>query len=69
MKALSRIPDRALGYLGLLLIGAISWAADRLSPSKREPGIPTRAVSLGSARPSKAGRTGVTAVTTPRVAA
>ena len=33
MKALSRITDCALGHLGLFLIGAISWTADRLSTS------------------------------------
>jgi hypothetical protein len=69
MKALSRITDRALGHLGLFLIGAISWAADRLSTSGSEPGIPTRVVPIRGARPSGAGRTGVTAATTPRVAA
>jgi hypothetical protein len=69
MKAISRITDRALGHLGLFLIGAVSWTADRLSASGPEPGIPTRVVSLRSARPSDAGRTGVTAATTPRVAA
>ena len=69
MKALSRITDRALGHLGLFLIGAISWAADRLSTSRPEPGIPTRVVSLRTARPTGAERTGVTAATTPRVTA
>jgi hypothetical protein len=69
MKALSRITDRTLGYLGLFLIGAISWTADRLSPSGAEPGIPTRVVPLRSARPAGAGRTGVTPATTPRAAA
>ena len=69
MKALSRITDRALGHLGLFLIGAISWTADRLSTSGSGSGIPTRVVPLRSARPSGAGRTGVTAATTPRVAA
>jgi hypothetical protein len=69
MKTLSRITDRALGHLGLFLIGAISWTADRLSTSGPEPGFRTRVVPLRSARPSGAGRTGVTAATTPRAAA
>ena len=69
MKALSRITDRALGHLGLFLIGAISWTADRLTTSGSESGIPTRVVPIRGARPSGAGRTGVTAATTPRVAA
>jgi hypothetical protein len=69
MKALSRITDCALGHLGLFLIGAISWTADRLSKSGPEAKIPTRVVPLRSARPSGAGRTAVTAATTPRVAA
>jgi hypothetical protein len=69
MKAPSRITDRTLGYLGLFLIGAISWTADRLGTSGRQPGVPTRVVPLRSARPNTAGRTGVTGPTTPRVAA
>jgi hypothetical protein len=69
MKALSRITDRALGHLGLFLIGAISWTADRLSTSGSESEIPTRVVPLRSARHCGTGRTGVTAATTPRVAA
>jgi hypothetical protein len=69
MKTLSRITDRALGHLGLFLIGAISWTADRLGTSAPEPGIPFRVVPLRSARPKAAGRTGGTSATTPRVAA
>jgi hypothetical protein len=69
MKALSKITDRALGHLGLFLIGAISWTADRLSMSGSESEIPTPVVPLRNARPCGAGRTGVTAATTPRVAA
>jgi hypothetical protein len=70
MKTLSRITDRALGHLGLFLIGAISWTADRLSTNALQPGSPARVVPLRSPRPSTAGRTGVPrATTTPRVAA
>jgi hypothetical protein len=69
MNPLSRITDRALGHLGLFLIGAISWTADRLGASGLQPGIPTRVVLLRSARRNTAGRTGVTRATTPRVAA
>jgi hypothetical protein len=69
MKPLSRITDRALGYLGLFLIGSISWTANRLGTSALQPGNPTRVVPLRSARHNTAGRTGVTRATTPRVAA
>jgi hypothetical protein len=69
MKALVRITDRALGHLGLFLIGALSWAAERLGPRRPEPEAPRRVVRLPGARPSGAGRAGVTRVTTPRVAA
>jgi hypothetical protein len=69
MKTLSSITDRALGYLGLFLIGAISWTADRLGASGLQPGVPTRVVPLRSARPNTAGRAGVTRAATPRVAA
>ena len=50
MKTLSRITDCALGHLGLFLIGAISWTADRLSTSGPEAKIPTRMVPIRSAR-------------------
>ena len=50
MKALNRIADRTLGHLGLFLIGAISWTADRLGASALQPGNPTRVVPLRSAR-------------------
>ena len=46
MKALSKITDRALGHLGLFLIGAISWTADRLSTSGSDSG------ALGPAAPA-----------------
>jgi hypothetical protein len=69
MKALSRITNCALGHLGLFLIGAISWTADRLSTSGPEAKIPARVVPIRSARSSGTGRTTVTAATTPRVAA
>ena len=69
MKALNKITDRTLGYLGLFLIGAISWTADRLGASGLQPGNPTRVVPLLSARRNTAGRAGVTRATTPRVAA
>jgi hypothetical protein len=62
MKALNRITDPALGHLVLPLIGA-------RSPRGPEPGLPTRLLPVRGARPSGAGRTGVTAATTPRVAA
>jgi hypothetical protein len=69
MKAIGRITDRALGHLGLFLIGAISWTADRLNASGPEPGVPTRVVPLRNARPQATGQTRATAATTPRVAA
>jgi hypothetical protein len=54
MGPLDRIADRSLGYLGLFLIGAISWMADRMGPVTRpEPGVPTRMVRR---TPAPAGR-------------
>jgi hypothetical protein len=58
MGPLDRIADRSLGYLGLFLIGAISWAADRLGSQNRPvPGVPTRVVrrTPGLARPARPG--------------
>jgi hypothetical protein len=43
MRPLDRIADRALGSLGLFIIGAISWAADRLTAAGRPaPETPAR---------------------------
>jgi hypothetical protein len=33
MERLERVADRFLGYLGLFLIGAISWVAERMGPA------------------------------------
>jgi hypothetical protein len=69
MRPIDRITDRALGYLGLLLIGAISWTADQLSAGAVEPGVPAGQVVRRPAPRAGAGRTRVTAVATPRAAA
>jgi hypothetical protein len=58
MGPLDRITDRCLGYLGLFLIGAISWAADRLGPANRLPGVPTRVVHRTLAPARAAARPG-----------
>jgi hypothetical protein len=47
METVARITDRTLGYLGLFLIGAISWVADHVGEA-REP-----APSVGARRPSR----------------
>jgi hypothetical protein len=33
MRAVERMADRCLGYLGLVLIGAIGWVAERMEPA------------------------------------
>jgi hypothetical protein len=46
MRKLERVADRCLGYLGLLLIGAISWVAERMGPAPQPaPGARARRVS------------------------
>jgi hypothetical protein len=46
MERLERIADGCLGYLGLFLIGAISWVAERMGPVPRPaPGARARRVS------------------------
>ena len=52
MKTLSRITDCALGHLGLFLIGAISWTADRLSTSGSGSEAPTRGARSGALGPA-----------------
>jgi hypothetical protein len=32
MGTIERVADRCMGYLGLFLIGAIGWMADRMGP-------------------------------------
>ena len=49
METAARITDRTLGYLGLFLIGAISWVADHLGEA-RQP-----APTVGPRRPSRPG--------------
>ena len=68
MRPLSTIADRAMGYLGLFLIGAISWAADRRGSTGPEPGIPTRMVPRRGVVPKGAAHPGVPFTTTPRAA-
>jgi hypothetical protein len=36
MKRVEQVSDRFMGYLGLFLIGALSWAADHMAP-RRHP--------------------------------
>jgi hypothetical protein len=46
MERLERVADRCLGYLGLFLIGAISWVAERMGPAPQPaPGARARRVS------------------------
>ena len=42
MGIVNGVADRCLGYLGLFLIGAISWMADRIAPAP-EPAPRARA--------------------------
>ena len=53
MRALEAVGDRFMGYLGLFLIGAISWAADRMGPprlpARPTPVVPSR-ISLATHR-------------------
>ena len=63
METFDGIAGRCLGYLGLFLIGAISWAADHLGPA---PGVPVRMVSRRSARPYRALRPGAALARTQR---
>jgi hypothetical protein len=66
MGCLDQITDRSLGYLGLFLIGAISWAADRLgSANLPVPGVPTRVVHRSPA-PARAARPDPSVPTTLR---
>jgi hypothetical protein len=69
MRPIDRITDRALGYLGLLLIGAISWTADRLSAGAVEPRVPAGQAVRRPASRAGAGRPRMTPVATPRAAA
>lgn len=63
MGAFDGIAGRCLGYLGLFLIGAISWAGDHLGPA---PGVPIRMVSRRRARPDTALRPGASVAGTQR---
>jgi hypothetical protein len=36
MRAVEVLVDRSMGYLGLFLIGAISWVADRMGPAPQQ---------------------------------
>ena len=66
MGTFERIVDTGLGYLGLFLIGAVSWTADRLPLAGRpEPGVPTRMVSHPRVTPGRGIRP-VSQATTPR---
>jgi hypothetical protein len=53
MRTMATVGDRLMGYLGLFLIGAISWVADRTGPSRLParpaPGVPSR-ISLAAHR-------------------
>ena len=42
MGTVEKAVDRCMGYLGLFLIGAISWVADRMAPDPK-PAPRTRA--------------------------
>jgi hypothetical protein len=46
MGTVEKVVDRCLGYFGLFLIGAISWAADRMGPVPQPaPRVRARRVS------------------------
>ena len=45
------ITERGLGYVGLFLIGALSWAADRLGPADPSTRVPRSARRPGAAAP------------------
>ena len=65
MGTVERIADRGLGYLGLFLIGAMSWVADHLAPAPRPaPRAPARTVALQGATRGRADRPGVALATT-----
>jgi len=49
METVARITDRTLGYLGLFLIGAISWVADHMGEARNA------APTGGTRRPSRPG--------------
>jgi hypothetical protein len=52
MKRVEQISERFMGYLGLFLIGALSWAADHMGP-ERHPvsGASARVVTRRAADP------------------
>lgn len=67
MGSFAKVVDVGLGYLGLLLIGAISWTADRWpSAGRPQPGVPTRVVSHSQGATGRAMRPGISPATTPR---
>jgi len=47
------LTERGLGYLGLVLIGALSWAADHAAPSDRR--APTARPRVAPPRPFRPG--------------
>ena len=50
MRAVEVLVDRSMGYLGLFLIGAISWVADRMGPAPQPaPRVRARRVPHHSA--------------------
>jgi hypothetical protein len=52
MRTMETVSERFMGYLGLFLIGAISWVADRMGPPRlpaRPAPVPSR-VSLATQR-------------------
>jgi hypothetical protein len=57
MKRVEQISDRFMGYAGLFLIGALSWAADHMGPTRHPasgasaPDVTRRAANpIGRAR-------------------
>jgi len=45
MGTVNRIADRTLGYLGLFLIGAVSWVADHTWVARPMPAVGARPAS------------------------
>lgn len=55
METIERVADRCMGYLGLFLIGALSWVADRMGPAPQPaPRARARRISHSHARRAQA---------------
>jgi hypothetical protein len=60
MRNVEQVVDRFMGYLGLFLIGALSWAADRLGPAgQAAPETGAQNAPRRKAAPDRAVRPGI----------